>query len=123
MDVTCIIVDDNNRFLDAARTVLEEDGITVLGVASTGAEAMVRVDELRPDITLIDICLGEESGLSLADRIATRSDGHRTAIVLISTYPASDLDEMTQGCSAEAFLPKSDLSGRAIRAILDGTGC
>jgi CheY-like chemotaxis protein len=62
----CLIIDDSLRFLDAARALLERQGIAVVGVASNSAEALQRVEELRPDVTLLDIDLGGESGLELA---------------------------------------------------------
>jgi CheY-like chemotaxis protein len=65
----CLIVDDSPRFLDAARGLLERQGLTVVGVASNSAEALQRVEELRPDVTLLDIDLGGESGLELARRL------------------------------------------------------
>jgi CheY-like chemotaxis protein len=49
----CLIVDDSPRFLDAARGLLERQGITVVGVASNSAEALQRAQELRPDVTLL----------------------------------------------------------------------
>jgi CheY-like chemotaxis protein len=65
----CLIVDDSPRFLDAARGLLERQGITVVGVASNSAEALERTEELQPDVTLLDIDLGGESGLELARRL------------------------------------------------------
>jgi DNA-binding NarL/FixJ family response regulator len=74
----CLIVDDSPRFVDAARGLLERQGITVVGVASTSAEALRRTGELRPDVTLVDIDLGGESGLELArllhDRVSVMPD-------------------------------------------------
>jgi CheY-like chemotaxis protein len=69
MMLRCLIVDDSPHFLDAARGLLERQGITVVGVASTSAEALRRAQELRPDVTLVDIDLGGESGLELARRL------------------------------------------------------
>jgi len=65
----CLIVDDSLRFLDAARGLLELEGITVVGVASTGVEALKRAEELGPDIILLDIELGTESGFEIAGQL------------------------------------------------------
>lgn len=65
-----MIVDDNDDFLRSAHVALEREGIDVLGVASTSAQAIARTLELRPDVLLIDVCLGGECGLALAERIA-----------------------------------------------------
>jgi len=63
-----VIVDDNESFLEAARGLLEEEGLRVAGVASTPAGAFRQVQALDPDIVLVDVFLGEESGLELARR-------------------------------------------------------
>ncbi|MDT5075583.1 MAG: hypothetical protein QOJ80_220, partial [Mycobacterium sp.] len=65
----CVIVDDSTNFIDAARRLLEHDGILVVGVASTSAEALRCVQDLRPDVILVDVNLGEENGFELAEQI------------------------------------------------------
>ena len=61
-----LIVDDNAHFLDAAHDLLDREGMTVVGVASTSVDALRLTEELRPDIILVDIDLGEASGFDLA---------------------------------------------------------
>jgi DNA-binding NarL/FixJ family response regulator len=107
----CLIVDDNAPFLAAARDLLEREGITVVGVAATSAEAIALVDNLRPDAVLVDIDLGEENGFDLAGRLAA-------TVILISTYTETDVGELVAASPAVGFLSKSQLSGRAIRTLL-----
>ena len=66
-----LIVDDNWLFLEAARDRLEGEGLRV-GVAATSAEALRRAEELRPEVVLVDVMLGGESGFELARRLAAR---------------------------------------------------
>ena len=66
----CLLVDDNEAFVEIARRVLDPDGVKVTGTASNIAEAVLRVGELRPDIVLIDVMLGDENGFDLARRLA-----------------------------------------------------
>jgi CheY-like chemotaxis protein len=75
----CLIVDDSAAFVDAARGLLERQGIAVVGVASSGAEAVRRFIELRPDVILVDINLGAESGFDVVDQLtaAVRGPAHR----------------------------------------------
>lgn len=78
---------------------------------------------LRPDVTLVDVNLGEESGIDLARELATGADGVRSRVILISTYAAVDLVDLdfvdaTPDCPTIEFLSKADLSGRAIRIAL-----
>jgi DNA-binding NarL/FixJ family response regulator len=119
MDLRCVIVDDSARFLAAARALLEREGVAVVGVASTIAEALRLVDELRPDITLVDIDLGGESGFDLASRLARDGGRGRSRAILISTHAESDFADLIDSSPAVGFLSKSDLSAEAIRAILN----
>ena len=72
-----LIVDDNAHFLEAARDLLEREGMTVVAVASTSAEALRRADELQPDVTLVDVDLGDDSGFDLARQLAAATSGAR----------------------------------------------
>ena len=116
----CLIVDDSTRFLEVARTVLERDGISVIGTASTGAQALSLAAELRPDVMLVDIDLGGESGLKLARRLAEQAGGAPAPIILISTHSEEDYADLIAASPAIGFLPKTALSGTAIRGTLGG---
>jgi two-component system nitrate/nitrite response regulator NarL len=107
----CLIVDDNRPFLDAASDVLSREGVAVVGVAATSAEALALADRLRPDVVLVDINLGDENGLDLARRLVP-------PVILISTYTEGDVGELAASSPAVGFLSKSLLSGRAIADLL-----
>ena len=66
MALRCLIVDDYPDFCEAARDLLEGQGVTVVGFATSSAEAIQSVQELRPEVALVDIDLGAESGFDLA---------------------------------------------------------
>jgi DNA-binding NarL/FixJ family response regulator len=110
-----VIVDDNGHFLDAARTVLEDEGVDVVGVASNSAEAMRIAAELQPDVILVDVDLGEESGFDLARSLAASEDAR---IVLISAYPESELADLVAASPVAGFVSKSVLSARAVANLL-----
>jgi DNA-binding NarL/FixJ family response regulator len=114
----CLIVDDSPHFLDAARRLLERQGFTVIGVASTSAEALQRAQELHPDVTLVDIDLGGESGLELARRLHGQADRAAAPVILISTHAEQDYAELIAASPAVGFLPKTALSAAAIRQLL-----
>jgi DNA-binding NarL/FixJ family response regulator len=65
MPLQCILVDDYQPFLKVARAKLERQGIAVVGVATNGTEALRQARELSPDVALVDISLGTESGFDL----------------------------------------------------------
>jgi len=112
--VRCLIVDDNRRFLDAARGRLEGQGLRVVGVASNGSDAVQLARELQPDVTLLDIDLGGESGFELARRL-------QPPIILISTHAEQDYRDLITASSVLGFLAKADLSAAGILELL-GSG-
>lgn len=123
MGVRCLIVDDDDGFLEVARDLLEREQISVVGMASDSTVARRLVVTARPDVVLIDVNLGEESGFDLVESLSDTGDGQgpRPILVLISTYTLDDyIDMPVPGCVA--FVRKSDLSGPAIRRILVDAG-
>ncbi|MCC5576356.1 response regulator [Microtetraspora sp. AC03309] len=116
MATRCLIIDDSDHFLVVARELLQREGFAVVGVAATAADAVLRVDEARPDVALVDIDLGQESGFDVARRLTESS--HPPRIILISAYAEKDFMEMIADSPAIGFLPKSALSGTAIRELL-----
>ena len=116
MPLRCFIVDDNASFLEAASSLLQQEGMTVLGVASTMADALRQTQELRPDVVLVDIKLRNESGFDLAQRLAEAHLG-RVAVVLISTYAEADLADLIEDAPVAGFVPKSELSASAIQRL------
>jgi two-component system, NarL family, nitrate/nitrite response regulator NarL len=118
MTLRCLIVDDSPRFLAAARGLLERQGMAVVGVASTSAEALERVRELRPDVTLVDIDLGGESGLELARRLHHQAGPAPARVILVSTHAEEDYAELIAASPAVGFLSKSTLSAGAIHDLL-----
>ena len=114
-----LIVDDNGPFLDAARGVLERQGATVVNGAATSAEAIRLAKQLRPDVILVDIDLGGESGFDLAQRLAAEDSA---PIVLISAYPEGEFADLIAASPAAGFLPKSELSARAVSELLGRAG-
>jgi len=117
----CLIVDDSADFRDAASAMLERAGISVVGKASNSAEALRYYEDLHPDVALVDIDLGGEDGFALAellDRVSATST--TLAVILVSTYAESDLEEMINASPAVGFLQKFSLSPDAIRELAEG---
>jgi DNA-binding NarL/FixJ family response regulator len=116
----CLIVDDSRRFLEVARGLLESQGMAVVGVASTGVEALRQVEELRPDVTLVDLDLGGESGFEVARRLEHDTGQPAPRMILISTHDEQDYADLIAASPALGFLAKSALSAAAIRTLLNG---
>jgi DNA-binding NarL/FixJ family response regulator len=118
MTLRCVLVDDNPAVLRAATGLLEGQGIAVVGLAATSDEALSLVEEHKPDVVLVDIDLGPESGFELVGRLAQGVDTRRSCAILISTHDETDFAKLISASPAIGFLPKSDLSATAIRRLL-----
>jgi CheY-like chemotaxis protein len=114
----CLIIDDNSGFLQAARALLEREGLRIVGVASTGAEALRCAAELHPDVTLVDIDLGGESGFELARRLVDDPGVDPGHLILISAHAEDDLADLIETSPALGFLAKPALSAEAIERLI-----
>lgn len=112
----CLIVDDNEEFLDSASRLLSAQGMEVVGRASSGVEALRLVNTSRPDVVLVDVQLGDEDGREVIRRLV--ADAPATRIILISTHCEDELAELIVGSPAIGFLPKSALGAKAIADLL-----
>ena len=116
----CVIVDDSADFIDAARRLLERDGVMVVGVASTSAEALRCIQDLRPDVALVDIDLGRECGFELVEQLHRSGLPAPLPAILISTHNEQDLADLIAASPAVGFVAKLNLSADAIRDLLAG---
>jgi two-component system nitrate/nitrite response regulator NarL len=117
MPLRCIIVDDYEPFLKVARANLERHGIAVVGVANNGVEALSQARELAPEVALVDISLGTESGFDVAQAISS----YVGSVILISSddhYEDDDYAELIAGSPAVGFLSKATLSADAISRLV-----
>lgn len=116
MALRCLIVDDSEEFLGAARGLLVAQGLEIVGLASSGADALRLAETLQPDVVLVDVQLGDEDGLAIAERLDARAPA--TRIVLISTHSEDDLAELIADSPAAGFLSKTALSAAAIARLV-----
>jgi two-component system response regulator EvgA len=112
-----LIVDDHPSFRAVARLLLETEGFEVVGEAPDGLSAVTAAGELQPDLVLLDINLPDIDGFEVAERL--NSEGDAPAIVLTSSRDPADFGPLVSRSGARGFIPKSDLSGAAITALLD----
>jgi CheY-like chemotaxis protein len=114
----CLIVDDNPGFLGAASVLLEHEGIRVVGIASTSDEAIEQAGELNPDVMLLDIDLGEDSGFEVARRLVAEPGLAPGYLIMISAHGADDFADLVEASPAIGFLGKPTLSARAIEGLV-----
>ena len=113
---TVLIVDDHEGFRRTARELLEADGFEVVGEAADGESAIACVWRLRPQFLLLDIRLPDIEGFEVAERLAQSVDP--PTVVLTSSRDASAYRRRLALSPARAFIPKSELSGDALAALL-----
>jgi two-component system nitrate/nitrite response regulator NarL len=111
-----LIVDDSEQFLASAERLLGVGGVRVVGTARSGREAVRLAKELSPDIILVDMDLGGESGVEVARDLAVLVPA--PIVVLISTHTEAEVGEMVAASPAAGFIPKSRLDAAAVRAFL-----
>ena len=117
MPLRCLIVDDNAAFLEAASALLERQGLTVVGVASNGADALERARELCPDVVVLDIALGTESGFDVARNLA-EAEANGAKVILTSTHAQEDFADLIDATPAVGFVAKPELSASAIARLV-----
>ena len=116
MSKTVLIVDDHPGFRASARMLLEAEGFDVVGEAGDGRSGLEAAAELRPDVVLLDIQLPDMDGFRVADGLNV--NGSAPAIVLISSRAREDMKEQVDASPARGFIPKSELSGPALEALI-----
>ncbi len=116
MPMTVLIVDDHPSFRASARTLLEAEGYEVVGEAEDGESAIRAVAELHPDLVLLDIQLPDIDGFEVAERL--RELEQRPAVVLTSSRDGKDYARCIECSGARGFVPKAELSGAALSALL-----
>jgi CheY-like chemotaxis protein len=120
MAVTVLIVDDHPSFRATARLLLEVEGYDVVGEARDGEEAIEAVHALHPELVLLDVNLPDIDGFEVASRLTGNggADMAPPAIILTSSRDPSDFGTLVATSGARGFIPKADLSGDALAALL-----
>jgi DNA-binding NarL/FixJ family response regulator/class 3 adenylate cyclase len=115
--ITVVIADDQRLLRAGFRVILDaEPDITVVGEAGDGRAAVDVVTRRRPDVALMDIRMPELDGLQAAERILTDPD-NATAVVMLTTFDASEYVFQALRLGASGFLLKDTPADRLLDAI------
>jgi DNA-binding NarL/FixJ family response regulator len=116
MTLTVVLVDDSQPYLEAAASLLRQEGVQVVGTASTAEEAVLCVRAANPDVVLVDVHLGATSGFDVPRLLA--EDGSTAPVIMVSTASREDIEPLLGDTSAVGFVPKEELSALAVQALL-----
>ena len=110
-----MIIDDHPSCRASTRHVLEDAGFVVIGEAQDGASGLAAATEMRPAVVLLDVQLPDFDGFDVAACLG-RDDA--PAVVLTSSRDGSEFGGMVARRGARGFVPKDELSGPALEALL-----
>jgi DNA-binding NarL/FixJ family response regulator len=116
MPRTVLIVDDHASFRAAARMLLELEGYEVVGEAVDGEDGVRKARELQPDFVLLDVQMPGMNGFEVAARLTAGAGA--PSVVLTSSHDSEDFGRMIGSSGARGFIPKAELSGDRIAALL-----
>jgi DNA-binding NarL/FixJ family response regulator len=106
MSVRVLIVDDQDPFRAVAWDVVEAAGdFEVVGEAASGEESIDLVQQLRPDLVLMDVNLPGMDGTEATQRILAMDASIK--VLLLSTYEEEEYQNRARECGAFAYVPKS----------------
>ena len=118
MELTAVIVDDVAEELERARSVLStEPGIRVIGEASSGFEALPILEQLHPDVLVLDLGLPDLGGLQVLQRLTEISPRTKAIVVSGGTRTPTIASAMRGGASG--FLSKAEIGYCLVPAIRD----
>lgn len=116
MALSLLIVDDHAGFRVSARRLFSAHGFEVAGEAQSGESALEQVGRLRPDVVLLDVQLPGMDGFEVALTLSRRP--HAPRVVLTSSRDATAYGERLRSAPVLGFIPKHELSGRALAAMV-----
>jgi DNA-binding NarL/FixJ family response regulator len=113
--ITCVVADDHPAMRAAVADVLSDYGMTVLGAAADGEEAVERIESARPQVAVVDVRMPVLSGIEVARRVALTTPG--TAVLLYTAYGDRSLLAEALDVGARGFVLKEAPVIELVRAV------
>ncbi len=95
--VRVLLVDDHDLFRTGLRTLLEEQGVEIVGEAANGGDAVMLVEEHAPDVVLMDLEMPGKGGIEATREIAAVAPLTRVVVLTISDQDADVMDAVVAG--------------------------
>jgi DNA-binding NarL/FixJ family response regulator len=95
-----VLADDHHFFREGLRGVLADDGITVVGEATNGEQAVALVGELTPDVVVIDLNMPSSGGMDAIRRIVASSPAVAVVVLTVSADDADVLQALAAGAGS-----------------------
>ncbi|WP_027963644.1 response regulator transcription factor [Halalkalibacillus halophilus] len=118
--IRIVLAEDQGMLLGALGSLLDlEDDLEVVGKAQNGQEALALVEELQPDICIMDIEMPIKTGLEAAENLKD----HPCQVIILTTFARSGYFNRAREAGVYGYLLKdspSDELAHAIRTIRNG---
>jgi DNA-binding NarL/FixJ family response regulator len=116
IEISLLIADDLDHVRQGLRTILElAGGLRIVGEACNGLEAIQQVDQLQPDVVLMDLAMPQVDGLEATERI--KAQHPETGVVMISIHDNEETRERAKKAGVDAFLAKGNDTETLIQTI------
>jgi DNA-binding NarL/FixJ family response regulator len=112
------LADDNVEILDHVGHLLQDD-YDIIGQVADGNSVCAETESLRPDLIVLDISMGERSGIEIAQRL--REQGYSGEIVFLTVHEDPDFVTAAIGVGGRGYVIKSRMNvdlGNALKAVL-----
>lgn len=116
MEKRVLIVDDHAPFRRSARRLLERSGYRVVGEAGDGESGISAAERLHPEVVLLDVYLPDTDGFHVAEKLTRRA---AAVVILTSSRDGRDFGRLIERSGARGFIPKTELSGARLGALLE----
>jgi len=116
MSVRILVVDDHDIVRQGVRFILRSRGEwEVCGEAENGIEALEKIDQLKPDVVLLDVSMPGKDGLAVAAELAKRKAPCKT--VILTMHDSRDVASLIQRTGAQGYVVKAHAARDLVRAI------
>lgn len=114
--IRTVVVDDHPLVVAGARALIEaSDDIVCVGDANTGADAEALIEELKPDVVVLDVSLPDVNGLALAEKLL--NGGFPGHIVMMTLYEERTFVQKALQIGAKGFIQKRSADQNLLLAI------